>query len=81
MNTSESVRRFIIDELNWDGDASDLTEDYPLLEGGVLDSVGIFHLVGFLETEFGVELDDEELLPQNFESIGAVKQLVESKRA
>jgi len=76
-----TIRQFITDELNNDGSRENLTDDYPLLERNVLDSLGLFQLVGFLESEFGVEVQDEELIPQHFGTIGDIARLVEVKRA
>jgi acyl carrier protein len=53
--------------------------DYPLIERGVIDSLGIMHLVSFLENEYGVTVDDEELTPDNFATIGALANLVKAK--
>ncbi len=55
-------------------------DDYPLLEKGVLDSMGIIQVVAFLEDEFGIEVDDAELVPENFETIGSIAELIDSKR-
>lgn len=55
-------------------------DDYPLLEKDVLDSMGIFQVVAFLEDEFGIEVDDAELVPENFETIGSIAELIDSKR-
>jgi acyl carrier protein len=73
------LRTFIVEELQYEGDPSELTDDYPLLERGVIDSVGIFRLVSFIETEYGVEIADEELVPQHFGTLGGLSRLVESK--
>jgi acyl carrier protein len=81
VNTRESVRQFVINGLNYTGDPGELTDDYQLLENGVLDSVGIFHMVEFLESEFGVEIEDEELVAEHFGSIAMIGRLVESKRS
>lgn len=40
-----------------------------LLESGIVDSLGILEIVAFLEKEFGITISDEELVPENFESI------------
>jgi acyl carrier protein len=77
----ERVRGFVVQELQFEGSPTELTEDYPLLEKGVLDSVGILQLVSFLENEYGVEIADEELVPEHFGTLGGVARLVESKRA
>jgi acyl carrier protein len=50
-----------------------------LLDQGVLDSLGVLDVVAFLEEEFGVVLDDEELTPEHFRSIATLTALVVSK--
>jgi acyl carrier protein len=57
-----------------------LTDEYPLIDGQVLDSLGIYQLVSFLESEFGIEILDQELIPENFGTIGDLARLVSSKR-
>jgi acyl carrier protein len=79
MNTTERLRDFIVDELRWDGTSDQLTDDYPLLENGVVDSLGLFEIVRFLEAECGVEIADDELVPENFATLSAIAKLVESK--
>jgi acyl carrier protein len=81
MSTQDRVRSFIIDELRFRGSAKDLKNDYPLLEKEVLDSMGIFQVVSFLESEFGIEVGDEDLVPDNFGTIDLIAALVESKQA
>ena len=76
----QTVRQFIVDELRFDGSPSDLEDDLPLIEQHVLDSLGIFQLVGFLESEFSIEILDEELVPEHFGTIRGIARLVESKR-
>lgn len=72
----EKVRRFIIEELTWEGSAQELTDDYPLIDRHVIDSMGMFHLVAFIESEFSVEVPDEELVPENFGSIEDIARYV-----
>lgn len=81
MNHVESqIHRFILDELRWPGDASELGRDTPVLEGDVIDSMGIYELSTFLEQEYGIEILDEEVVPENFGSIEALARLVDAKR-
>ncbi len=80
MSTQDRVRSYIVDELRFRGSAKDLKDDYPLLANEVLDSMGIFSVVSFLETEFGIEVDDEELVPENFGTIADIARLVEQKQ-
>lgn len=76
----ESIRDFIVDHLGWQGRRHELGPDYPLIEGDVLDSMGIFELVGFLEERYAIEIDDLDVVPDNFATITAVEEMVRSKR-
>ncbi|MEY2448846.1 MAG: hypothetical protein QOH79_2322 [Acidimicrobiaceae bacterium] len=78
MTTEDTLRRFIVEQLTYAGDAAALEDvDYPLLENQVIDSLGLFHMVNFLESTFDIEVDDEELVPDNFGSLRLIAQLVE----
>lgn len=79
MSIQNEVRDFIATELSWDGSPEDLAADYPLLEKEVVDSLGIFKIISFLETKYDIEIDDEELVPENFESIEKISGLVTAK--
>ncbi|MGD8323824.1 MAG: phosphopantetheine-binding protein [Gammaproteobacteria bacterium] len=57
-----------------------LTPERPILEEGLLDSLALQRLVSFLESEFDIEIDDDYLLPENFESIQAITTVVEEIR-
>jgi acyl carrier protein len=51
------------------------------LETGLLDSLGILDLVHFLEAEFSIHVSDEELSPENFQSLAAVVSFVDTKQS
>jgi acyl carrier protein len=69
----------IVNGLAWPGSPNDLTVDYALIENDVLDSLGIYQMVSMIQDEFAIEIDDLELVPENFETIGAMSRLVDSK--
>lgn len=77
MRVEDSVRRFILDELGWNG-ADELTDDYRLLGTGVLDSIGIVHVMSFLEDEYEIQLFDQEVDLRHFGSIESIARLVRS---
>lgn len=55
--------------------------DDPLIEEGIIDSLGIIQLLDYISQEFGIEVDADELQPENFASIRAIENLIERKRA
>ncbi len=77
MISTDRLRDFIVDELRWSGPRAALTDDYPLLENHVIDSLGLFRIVEFLEREYGVEISDEELVPSNFATLGTIAGLAD----
>jgi acyl carrier protein len=71
------VKQFVARELARDR-AGDL-ESESLVESGIIDSVGIMKLVDFLEKELRVKITDDELLPENFDTLDAIAALVAPK--
>ena len=80
MSIRDGLRAFLVDDLNARIPHETLTDTYTLIEHRVVDSVGIYQLVLFIETEFGVEVLDEELVLENFATINDIARLIESKR-
>ncbi len=56
-----------------------IDKNTALLEKGILDSLGILDVVGFLETEFSMIVSDDELVPENFQSLSALSVFVLKK--
>jgi acyl carrier protein len=80
MDTADKVRQFIKDNF-YAASASDLTDDASLLDLGIVDSTGILEVVAFLEDEFGISVDDAEMLPENLDSIQNIVAFVGRKTA
>lgn len=78
-NTKESIRNFIIDNFLF-GDGGDLKDSTSFLEEGIIDSTGVLELVSFLEETFSISIDDEELVPENLDTIDNVTSFVDSKK-
>lgn len=62
------LRDFIVEFFLY-GDANGLKDDTSFIEEGIIDSTGILELVEFLEKEFSITVEDEELVPENLSSI------------
>ncbi len=80
METREKLRHFIIENFLFGNEDANLDDGESFLESGVVDSTGILEVVGFLEDEFGFEVTDEELVPDNFDSIDKLVTYVEKKQ-
>jgi acyl carrier protein len=76
----DEVRKFITTNF-YVPDAGALADDASLLDLGVVDSTGVLELVGFLEEKYGFKVDDNELVPDNLDSIARIVGFVERKRA
>ena len=75
----QKLRTFVIDNYLF-GEQGRLENDDSFMESGIIDSTGILELVRFLESEFGVKVLDEELIPDNLDSINKIVAFMERKR-
>lgn len=76
-----AIRRFIAENFLFREEIDSLPEDASFLEAGIIDSTGVLELVCFLESTFGIEIADDEMLPENLDSIRAVSTYVQRKVA
>ncbi|MBN8231751.1 acyl carrier protein [Corallococcus macrosporus] len=77
MSTRDTLRTFIVDTFFVD----DFADDDSFLRKGLIDSTGMMELVAFIETEFGIKLDDKELVPENLDSLSRVVAFVDRKQS
>jgi acyl carrier protein len=75
-----TIARYIAQDILHLGPASTPPLDQPLLADQVLDSLGLQNLITFIEAEFALSIGDDDLLPENFESIRTIAELVERLR-
>ena len=67
----DAIRRFLADNFPL-VDAASVDADCSLVEAGVIDSTGVLELVDYVEATFSIRVSDEELVPENFDSIAAL---------
>ncbi len=72
------IKEFVLTYFLKDPEAT-LDEEASLLENGILDSTGMMELVAFLETTFEIRVEDEEIVPDNLDSINKLVRYVQSK--
>lgn len=75
----QKVRAFVIENYLF-GEEGNLGHDDSFMETGIIDSTGILELVRFLEATFGIKITDEELIPDNLDSINKIVAFLETKR-
>ena len=73
-----AVHEFIIRNFIFEDDGS-LTESMSFLENGIIDSTGVMELIAFLESTFGITVEDHEIIPENLDSIRNVSSFVDLK--
>ncbi len=78
--TKGKIKTFIIENFLF-GSEDGLKDETSFLEEGIIDSTGILELVTFLEEEFSIAVEDEELVPENLDSINNVTAFLERKIA
>ena len=79
MQIRKRVRDYVA--ANFYVDGGDLLDEESLLERGVIDSTGVMEIIQFIEREFGVQVSDEEIVPENLESIARIDAFVGRKIA
>ncbi|SES42907.1 phosphopantetheine-binding protein [Actinokineospora terrae] len=78
MSRIDEITRYVVAEFAPDIRADELDADYDLLDNGVVDSLGLLRLIGWLGERYDLPVDDIDLAPEQFRSVRAVDAFVES---
>jgi acyl carrier protein len=79
MNIREEIRQFVLESFILGDDGKALLDDSSFLENGIIDSTGILELVEFLESRYGIKVEDDELIPDNLDTIQNITKFLEKK--
>lgn len=77
---AQAVREFIVSNF-YVPKPDELADEQSLLDSGIVDSTGVFDLIAFLETTYGFKVKDEDMVPENLDSIAHIAAYVASKQA
>lgn len=80
MQVRQQIKTFIVNNFFF-GKEGNLKDSDSFLDTGVIDSTGVLELIAYLDEEFGLKVADEELVPENLDSIDNVTAFVERKLA
>jgi acyl carrier protein len=76
----DQIRNFILENYLFTNDASALGLEDSLLGRGIVDSTGMLEIIFFIEEQLGVKVKDEEMIPDNLDSVSKIAAFVSSKR-
>jgi acyl carrier protein len=77
VEAQSKLKHFIVVELMHEEDDGLLSDEEPLLGSGIVDSLGIMRLVSYIEEEFGVEVGEDDLVPEHFQTVNRMAAFVE----
>ncbi len=78
MDNSSKVREFVVENFLF-GDGEELKQETSFTEEGIIDSTGILELVFFLEETFSISVEDDELVPENMDSLRSIAGFIHRK--
>jgi len=70
------IRGFIVENFLFGDESAAPRPDQSLVQSGLVDSTGVLELAAFLESKFGVKTDDDDLIAENFDTIGSIARFV-----
>ncbi len=80
MSAEAKLRTYILENYLFSEDQSDLNNSDSFMEKGILDSTGIMEVIFYLEDEFGIQVEDEEMVPENLDSIDNLLAFLNRKK-
>lgn len=81
LTIEQQIRNFIVENFLFGESNNELNDEDSLLEKGVIDSTGVLELINFIEETYGIKVNDEELIPENLDSISNVTNFIKRKQS
>ena len=78
---SARIKEFIFTEVSPDLHLETLDDDQPLIESGIIDSLGVLRILSFLDEAFGIDLSSEEIKLENFTTVRSICDLISKRGA
>jgi acyl carrier protein len=79
LEIKSKLREFITENFLFGSDEDGFDDDDSFLDNGIIDSTGVLELVSYIEEEFEMEVRDEELVPDNFDSLNKLVSYIQNK--
>ncbi len=81
MDIKAQIRRYVAQNFLFSDNGFELSDDASFLEEGIVDSTGVLELVLFVEDTYNIEVDDDEIVPDNFDSVGSLAAFIKRETA
>jgi acyl carrier protein len=79
MTVEETIKNFVTSSFILEDNPAPLDNDRSFLDSGIIDSTGILELVSFIEEQYGLKIEDEDLIPDNLDSVNKVVKFINRK--
>jgi acyl carrier protein len=79
MALNDELRKFVTDNFMYGKPYEGFADDDSFIERGIIDSTAVMELVAFLEARYGIKLQDQDLIPDNLDSINSLARFVENR--
>lgn len=80
MSAEKKVRDYVLENYLFTDDQSKLANGDSFLEKGIIDSTGVLEVIAFLEQEFGFRIEDDEMVPENLDSVNNIVAFIAAKQ-
>lgn len=80
MDEKAKIREFLVEEFMPDMSPDELDDDFDLQTGGAVDSLGLLKLVAWLESEYGISVDESELGPESLRTVNSINEFINERR-
>ena len=75
------MKKFIIDNFLFGDENESFNDDDSFLEKGIIDSTGVLELIGVIEEKYNIKMEDDELIPENLDSLNNITSYILKKTA
>lgn len=80
MNIKSQILKFVHENFLHANPENELEEDQSFLDSGIIDSTGVLELVTFVEETFKINIEDDELIPENLDSVEKLTHFIQRKK-
>jgi len=80
MSEEQKIRKYILENFLFTEDENELNNSDSFLENGIIDSTGILEVISFLEESFNIKVDDDDMVPENLDSVDNILAYLKSKQ-